>query len=140
MDNPGALQLTQNGSAFPIVGPGTFIGDAIEGLEGMKSLSLQAQFLYGSGGASVLAYIQTSLDQGQTWFDIAALQFETSSGTQIINLSADDANTTPFTPSQQSLPAGTCINGVLGDRLRAVVVVTGTYGASSLLNLAGCAR
>ena len=140
MDNPGAFQLTYQGGAFPIVGPGTFIGDWIAGLDGMLAASLQAQLLYGNGGTTVTVYFQTSLDQGQTPIDISAVQFTTASGTEVANLSGLTPKTTPVAPGQQTLTPGTSVDGVLGDRLRAVVVVAGTYGNSTLLNLTGIAR
>lgn len=141
MNAPGPFLLTFNGGqAFPIVGPGTFVGDWITGLDGMLSLSLQAALLYGSGGTSVTVYFQTSLDQGQTPIDICALQFTTLSSTQAVNLSGLTPKTTPLTPSQEALAAGSCVDGLLGDRVRAVVVVAGTYGSSTGLSLWGDAR
>lgn len=140
MNYPGPIQLTSGGTAFQIVGAGTYVGDTITGLYGVLSASFQAQFLYGSGGTSVTAYVQTSIDQGSTWADIAAIQFTTSSATNIVNLSALTPKTTPVVPSQQALSAGSCVDGILGDRFRAVVVVVGTYGSSSLLNVTGMVR
>lgn len=140
MDNPGPFQLTYQGGAFPIVGPGTFIGDWTTDLDGMLAVSLQAQLLYGSGGTTATVYFQTSLDQGQTAIDICAAQFTTASATEVANLSGLTPKTTPLVPGQQALTPGTSVDGVLGDRLRAVVVVTGTYGQSTLLNLTGVAR
>ena len=141
MDNPGAMQFTySNGAAFPIVSAGTFIGDWIEDLAGMLALSLQAQLAYGSGGTTVTVYFQTSIDQGQTAIDIAAVQFATAPGTEMANLSGLTPKTTPVAPGQQTLTPGTCVDGILGDRVRAVVVVVGTYGGSTALNLTGIAR
>ena len=44
-----------------------------------RNLTLQANSVYGSGGTSVDAYVQTTLDGGATWFDIAELRFTTAS-------------------------------------------------------------
>ncbi|MGH8598292.1 MAG: hypothetical protein ACREXT_16695 [Gammaproteobacteria bacterium] len=140
MNNPGPIQLTKNGAAFQIVAASTIIGDWLTGLAGLTAVSLQAQFLYGSGGAACTVYIQTSVDQGQTAIDIAAIQFTTTSGTQVVNLSGLTPVTTPYAPLQQALAANSTKDGILGDRLRAVVVSTGTYGSSTLLNLTGCVR
>ena len=141
MNSPGPIQLTFGGQgAFQIVGPGTYVGDWITGLAGMLSASLQAQLLYGSGGATVAVYFQTSFDQGQTPIDIAAIQFTTASGTDVVNLSALTPRTTPLVPTQQALAAGSSNDGLLADRLRVVVVVTGTYGNSTLLNATACVR
>ena len=140
MNSPGPIQLTYLGSAFSIVGAGTFIGDWITNLAGMLSASLQAQFQYGSGGTSVTVYFQTSFDQGQTAVDIAAIEFTEASGTAVVNLSALTPRTTPLTPTQQQLSPGSCNDGLLGDRLRAVVVVTGAYNNSTQLNATACVR
>ncbi len=106
----------------------------------MLSASLQAQFLYGSGGENCTVYVQTSIDQGQTAIDIAAVEFGQASGTEIVNLSALTPKTTPAAPTQQSLVPNSTVDGVLGDRLRAVVVVAGTYNNSTLLNVTAMAR
>lgn len=140
MDNPGPLQLTFNGGAFQITGAGVLVGDWITGLAGILAASLQAQFLYGSGGENCTVYVQTSIDQGQTAIDIAAIEFAQASGTEIVNLSALTPKTTPAAPTQQSLAPGSSVDGVLGDCLRAVVVVAGTYNNSTLLNVTAMAR
>ena len=145
MDNPGLYSLTfanQAAVALAIAGAGTFIGDVVGGqaggpnLEGALSASIEAKFAWGAGGTSVTAYVQTSLDGGQTWMDVVALQFTTTSATSVVNLSGLTPKTTPVTPTNQSLSAGTCVDGFIGDRWRVVVVVVGSYSASTLLTLA----
>ena len=44
-----------------------------------ESLVIQANFTYGSGGTSADAWVQTSLDGGTTWTDIANFHFTTAS-------------------------------------------------------------
>jgi hypothetical protein len=140
MDNPGPFPFTYNGGgAFPLGTAGTYQGDWIENFAGIDALSLEALFTTGAGGTSVTVYFQTSIDQGQTPIDIAAVQFTTSNGISIANVSALD-KTNPFTPAQQSLTPGTVQDGVLGDRFRAVVVVVGAYATPAALALFGCAR
>jgi hypothetical protein len=140
MDQPGPFQLTSDGNAFSVVGAGVQTGDIISGFAGIQGLTLQAQFLYGSGGTSAIVYVQTSIDQGQTWIDIWAEEFTTSSATEVVNLSGFTARTTPLAPTNQALTPGTCNDGILGDRFRAVVVSSGTYGGTTLLNITGMAR
>ena len=141
MDNPGAMQLTFEGTgAFSIGAPGAMFGDWVTDLEGMLSTSVQFQFQYGGAGMTAIAYLQTSLDQGNTPIDIAAVEFTTANGVQAFNLSALTPKTTPFTPQQQALTPGTCVDGVLGDRLRVVVVVTGTYTSNTLINATAVVR
>jgi len=140
MNSPGPIQFTYQGGAFSIVGAGTYVGDWITGLAGMLSAGLQAQLLYGNGGVSVTVYFQTSFDQGQTPVDIAAVQFTSASATEVANLSGLTTRAIPAAPTQQALSPGSCNDGLLGDRLRVVVVVTGTYGNSTLLNATACVR
>jgi hypothetical protein len=139
MDNPGPFQLTINGGAFQIGAAGTYVGDIENDLAGMLACAFQAQFAYTSGGTSVAMFVQTSIDQGQTWFDIWAQQWTTAGGIEAANVSALTPRTTPYAPVNQGLTPGTVEDGLLGDRLRAVVVVVGTY-VQSALNITGCAR
>ena len=107
-------------------------------LQGMTALSCQVRFAYGAGGTKTNVYIQTSIDQEQSWFDVANIAFTTSSGIGEINLSGLNAVTTPTPANSLSLADNTTFNGPLGDRLRVVVVSTGTYTGGSLVS-ANCA-
>ncbi len=62
MLSPGFKSLGQ----FTITAAGTQVGDWVEDLEGLLALAVQLRLAYGSGGASIKAYLQTSLDQGAT--------------------------------------------------------------------------
>lgn len=141
MDNPGPFAFTLNGGAFSLAAAGVFLGDWVENFAGILALSLQANFAYGSGGAAggFAVYFQTSLDQGQTPIDVFAPQFGQASAAAVANLSGLD-KAAPFAPAQQSLTDGAIQDGVLGDRFRAVVVVTAPYAGNSALSLWGCAR
>ncbi|MBB3297895.1 MULTISPECIES: hypothetical protein [unclassified Rhizobium] len=98
-----------------------------------RNLAVQAKFNYGSGGTSVDVYLQTSLDGGQTWIDIANFHFTTSSATAIFNLSAATPKTTAVTPTDGSLAANTCVDGILGAQFRTKVVSVGTYAGSTTI-------
>lgn len=104
-------------------------------LQGLTALSCQVRFLWGSGGTKTNVYLQSSLDQGQTWFDIANIAFTTASGTEMVNLSGLAAVTTPVPPLYLGLADNTTVNGPLGDRLQAFVVSTGTYTGSTLASV-----
>ena len=53
-----------------------FVTPPMQFLEGPPlSLSVEANFTYGSGGTSVDAWLQTSLDGGTTWCDMAEFSF-----------------------------------------------------------------
>lgn len=139
MNNPGVVPLGD----FQIATAGQQATPAAQvpvNLQGMTALSCQARFLYGSGGTQVNVFIQTSLDQGATWIDLANIQFTTSSGTEEINLSGLAAVTTPTAPGYLTLAANTTFNGPLGDRLQAQVVSQGTYGSGTLVSVRCVAR
>lgn len=92
------------------------IAAAIEGT--VSSVALQAVFTYGSGGTNATAYVQTSIDGGATWIDVACFQFTTSSAKSVGNLSATTAVTTLFAPTDGSLTANTTKDGVIGPQWR----------------------
>jgi hypothetical protein len=140
MDNPGPFALQLAGADFAIGAAGSQTGTPLTGLSGIKSASFQVCFAYGSGGTQVNVFIRASLDQGQTWFDIANIEFTTSSGCELVNLSADSAVTTPTAPSYLTLGNNATLNGFLGDRLEAVVISQGTYTGNSLVSVRGTAR
>jgi len=147
MDDPGPFQLTMGGNAFSVVNAGTLIGDWIEGFSGLFTATFQAQFIFGAGSGTINVYIQTSIDQGQTPVDIAAFGFATTNATQLVTLSGVSLRIPGFTPpnpfltpTQQGLATGSCNDGILGDRFRAVVVSTGSYSNSTLVNVTGVAR
>jgi hypothetical protein len=136
--NPGPFSLGD----FQIGAAATYTNPAgpVSGLSGLDAASLQVQLAYGGGGTSINVYIQSSLDQGQTWFDIANIAFGTASGTELINLSGLDKLTTPTAPTNQTLANNTMLDGPIGDRLQAVVVTTGTYSGNTLVSVRGVAR
>ena len=125
---------------FQIGVAGTQLGTAQTGLLGMTALSCQVRFAYGSGGTKTNIYLQTSIDQGQSWFDIANFAFTTSSGVNEINLSGLTSVTTPTAAVNLALADNTSFNGPLGDQIRAVVVSTGTYGGGTLAAVNCAAR
>jgi hypothetical protein len=48
------------------------------GLEGVEAIAVKLQFDYGSGGVSVAAYLQSSLDLGANAYDVARINFTTT--------------------------------------------------------------
>lgn len=135
MLNPGIYSLgdwsiTAEDTQFPNNADAEVVSD----LEGLLALLLVIRFIYGSGGTNCKAYLQTSLDQGTTWFDIACVVFTTANDQKVVNLSALTPKTTPLQVSDASLTDNTCVDGVLGDRFRLKIVSTGTYADSTLLS------
>lgn len=99
-----------------------------------QSLAIQASLIYGSGGATIDAYVQTSLDGGATWIDIAEFSFATASAVKVFNLSRLTPVTAVYTPTDGSLAANTAKDGILGDRFRVKYKSTGTY-ADTILSI-----
>lgn len=111
------------------------------GLAGMKWLALETIFVYGSGGTDAKVWIQTSLDGGTTWFDIASCVFAQTSTKKLQVVRIDPASDiTPATvPGDAALTDDTVLH-VLGDRLRTKVTSTGTYGGSTTLAVYAVAK
>ncbi len=95
-------------------------------------LLAQAYFNYGSGGTTAKVYVQTSLDSGTSWIDIMCFAFATSDETRLHKVLATDDLTDNTTPTDGSLTDDTTLSGVIGDRVRAKLVVVGTYAASTI--------
>lgn len=103
----------------------------IEKLDGMSSVTLEFLFQYGSGGASCIAKVQTSIDGGVTWLDVARADFANVSRAPVtFNLNAGGQS---FSAAAYAALATEGINdGILGDRLRALVTSTGIFANTSL--------
>ena len=97
-----------------------------------EAVLLQANFTYGSGGTTASAWVQTSVDQGVTWIDIANFSFTTASARTTFNLSALTPVTTQYTPTDGSLTANTAKDGQIGNLFRVKTTTTGTYVGTTL--------
>ena len=136
MISPGYFSL----GTFSITTAGTFSGDWVEDLDGCLALLAQLRFAWGSGGSSVVAYLQTSVDGGITPVDIAAVTFGTGSENAVFNFSALTPKTTQVTPLDGAMTSDTSVDGIVGDRFRVKIVVTGTYAGSTQLVCSAVAR
>lgn len=120
--------------------PATTIGAAVANqvsatmmIGGARYLTAQAKFLYGAGGTTVKAWLQTSLDGGTTWIDIMSFAFTTAAATKVSAVTANIALAAAVTPGDAALADNTILTGLLGDRVRIKYTTTGTYtGATSL--------
>lgn len=99
----------------------------------VESLGVYCVFTYGSGGTTCRVWVQTSLDGGTTWIDIADFSHTTSSLTRGYNISSIAATVTTLTDG--ALTANTAINGFLGPIYRTKVTSTGTYAGSTTLQV-----
>lgn len=103
------------------------------GIVPFKYLALFAKFVYGSGGTSADAYVQSSIDGGVTWFDVANFHFLTTSGNKMSAVVWDPATafTAGTTPGSAALAANTVLNGIIGDRVRCLITTVGTYAGGT---------
>jgi hypothetical protein len=97
-----------------------------------RSLCAQANFSYGSGGTTVDAYLQTSVDGGLTWMDIAQWHFTTASARSFFNLNSQASHPTPVQATDGALAANTANDGILGPLFQVKTVSTGTYAGTTL--------
>jgi hypothetical protein len=118
---PGTYSLAALQITTPLTGQ---VQTTTDGLEGMSAVTVECVFAYGSGGTSLSALMQTSLDEGVTWRDVVRFDFTTSSDVRYSNLSG-------LTPKSNvaylALAAAGVNDGLLGDQLRAVITSVGTY-------------
>ncbi len=105
----------------------------IDGLGRLGGVSLTASFTYVAASAtSAKAYVQTSLDEGVTWIDIACFAFTTSSATKRGHISRQQVLAVGAITTG-TLSDDTLVQGLLGDRLRVSFTSVGTYGAGTTL-------
>ncbi len=101
----------------------------IRGLAGMTRLAAWANFVYGSGGTTCAAIIQTSLDQDSNWIDIIRFDFllaNRKAHAAVGSFAAGAVTTLAALASEGKL------DNVLGDRLRCKLTTTGVYVNTSL--------
>lgn len=98
-----------------------------------SSIAVQAKFTYGSGGTTVDAYLQTSIDGGLTWVDIAQFHFTTSSARFLFNLNSQTPVTTEYTATDGTLGANTAKDGIVGPIYQVKLASTGTYAGNTTL-------
>ncbi len=149
MDNPGlynlgdvALTAINAATTATVVTTGTDTQGStvayLNDLDGMLSASLQINFNWGSAGTTIKATVETSLDQGLTWVEVARAAFTTASAEKVVNLSGLTPVTTLYAPA--ALSDDTVKDGILGERWRAKILTTGTYAGNTSLSFRLIAR
>lgn len=94
------------------------------GLAGMKSVTLECNFQYGSGGVACSLLCGTTFDGGTTWRHVARFDFTNSSAVKIVNL---QTLTSKGVTAYTDLAAEGVSDQMLGDQLAAFIVSTGAY-------------
>lgn len=98
----------------------------------LNNIAIQCALTYGSGGTTIDAYVQTSLDGGQTWIDVVHCGFTTASSKVVYNLSATTPNTTAVVPTDGTLAGAVAKDGIIGSQWRVKYITVGTYVATTL--------
>jgi len=127
MLNPGDYTL----AASPVTAAGSTTFTPITDLEGAEAITLECQFSYVSGGTTFKVWVQTTLDGGVTWIDIACFAFTTAGAIKVVNLSGLTPVTTAITPTDGTMADNTVQDGVLGSAYRAKLTSTGTYASGT---------
>jgi hypothetical protein len=102
---------------------------------GLQYVGFQGVFTYGSGGTTAKAWIQTSFDNGTTWFDVANMAFTTATLTKVGAVSSRIVAAAPATPTDAALADNTINNGLLGNKIRVKLTTTGTYAGGTTLKI-----
>lgn len=98
-------------------------------------VAVQAKLTYGSGGTTVKAWVQTSLDGGTTWNDIMNFAFTTATATKQSAVVSTTALAAAVTPGDAALGDNLILSGLIGDRIRVKYTTTGTYAGGTTLKL-----
>ena len=124
-------------AAFQVGAPQNAILTPIVDLDGMTAVSLEAVFAYGSGGTTFAAIVMTSFDGGQNWRHVARFDFTTASIVKTANLSGLKSN---GVAAYADLASEGVADGLLGDRLAAKIISTGTYAGNTTFALRASVR
>jgi hypothetical protein len=103
---------------------------------GAKYIVVQTNFVYGAGGTTIDVFLQTSLDGGATWCDIAQFALVQTSVRKVSAVKVSTALAANTTPTNGALADNTILSGLIGNLLRVHYVVAGTYtGAAGSLRV-----
>jgi hypothetical protein len=129
---------TDTGS-FQITTPGTLTGVWVKDLVGMSSVAVDLRFAWGSGGQSVNALLQSAMGPDGQPYDVAQVTFTTAARAVLFELfGGTNGFIAPGAGGMDSTGIPTAegfLCPVLGDRLRLLLVVDGTYVNTTLTAL-----
>jgi hypothetical protein len=96
----------------------------------LNSILIHCVLQYGSGGTTVDAWIQTSID-GSFWMDVAQCHGALTNLSQYFNLHNQATVTTPLALTDGTLAANTSVAGIVGPWWRVKYSSTGTYAGNT---------
>lgn len=111
------------------------VSTAVQGFGSPTSATIQTTFTYGSGGTNATVYIQSSIDNGATYFDVAAIRFTTSGGSNVVTVDGKKSVTTPATLTDGALTVNTVQEGFIGSYFRTKLTTTGTYAGGTSIKV-----
>ena len=129
----------ENTDGIAIPAAGTGVWPSYNNLGAAQHVTAQARFVYGSGGVSAKFYLQSSLDNELTWFDVISWAF-TNQSKQLIaaaSLGMEEANPEPIEDAE--LMDNTARQGVLGDVFRIKYKIVGDF-VDSRISISGIAK
>lgn len=120
MDSPGDYVLASRAISTAILT--TEAQTAIDGLEGMRELALEAELLGGTGGSTFTAIVRTRIGSGGVLREIARFDFTVSAAKSctIVKGAASIA-------ALAALGANSVLQNFLGTELDCLLSSTGTY-------------
>lgn len=131
MQNPGTYTLFTGAITTALTAAAQ---TAITSLDGMLAVTFEAEVVGWTGGSSIQGLIQTSLDGGTTWLDVANFYF-TGAGKKFATMSG-----TAETPSGSAVSTYSALTsssdgknvGLIGPQYRGVVTTVGTFSNTTL--------
>lgn len=129
MNNPGTYVLFAGAITAAMTSEAQ---TEIVDLDGMLSASIVARLAYGSGGTSIAAIVETSMDGGTAWYHVARFDFTTSTATKYANLSGLTAKAAA---SYAALASEGVNDGLIGPIFRANLTTVGTYAGNTVLDI-----
>ncbi len=103
------------------------------------TMTIQCNLTWGSGGTTVDADIQTSLDGGTTWTDVANCNFATIAASKrliwTLESSLVAAPVQVATPTDGGMTANTALSGVFGTMWRVKYQTTGVFAGGTTLRI-----
>jgi vancomycin resistance protein YoaR len=119
------MQVTLVSGAIHAAGTGKTDGYHVG--RNARYLAAQVDLVRTSGGTSINIYIQTSLDNGETWADVMNFSLATTTARKVSAVVVTTALAAAVTPTDGTLTANTILSGLIGSKIRVKTVVVGTY-------------
>ncbi len=128
---------TTDAPDWSLTSSGTYTGVWTDNLDPSKSVKIQLRFDWGSGASGVKVCVQSSLDGGNTGFDVAYYEFAAVSRKIILEVTPG-AGVSSLSPGEGGLDsAGSpetegIKTTVFGDMFRIKIIQTGSYVSTTL--------